>query len=190
MRLLPAALLLLATPVVAQWAPQAADTTTEYRGLDAGGLGRGWAVGRGGTWARTLDGRSWTTGRIPGAESLFLVDVHRPDRLSVVVLGTSFDGGLGRIWRSTDAGKTWRQVFQDARPGAFWDGMAFLDAKRGIAFGDPVGGSLAVATTRDGGRTWALVPAAGLPALLPGEAGFAASGTAITASGGTAWIGT
>lgn len=191
MRLLAAvALLALASPAAAQWVPQAADTSTEYRGLDAVSARQAWAVGRGGAWAHTRDGRRWTTGRIPGAEGLFIVDVHAPDAWHAVALGTSFDGGLARIWRTENGGTTWKQVFEDARAGAFWDGMTFLDARRGVAFGDPVGGALAVATTRDGGRTWSLVPAASLPALLPGEAGFAASGTAVTSRGGVAWIGT
>ncbi len=188
---LPLALLLVcATPAAAQWTGQAADTTTEYRGLAAVSDRHAWAVGRGGTWAHTTDGHRWRTGRIPGAEGLFLVDVHAADAWNAVALGTSFDGGLARIWRTRDGGKTWRQVFEDARPGAFWDGLAFLDRQRGVAFGDPVGGALALATTRDGGATWTLVPRASLPALLPGEAGFAASGTAITARDGLVWIGT
>jgi photosystem II stability/assembly factor-like uncharacterized protein len=188
--ILPAALLLFATPSAAQWVRQAADTATEYRALHAVSQRQVWAVGRGGAWAHTRDGRRWDTGRIPGAEGLFLTGVHGIGAWDAVVLGTSFDGGLARIWRTDNGGRTWRQVFEDARPGAFWDGMAFLDSRRAVAFGDPVGGVLAVATTRDGGRTWALVPGSRLPRLLEGEAGFAASGTAITAAAGRVYIGT
>ena len=181
----------LTTPLHAQrWTPQAADSSTEYRGLHAVSSQVAWAAGRGGAWAQTTDGQHWRTGRIRGAEQLFGVDVHAWDARRAVVLATHFDGGVARIYRTENGGASWRPVFEDARPGAFWDGLAFLDASRGVAFGDPVNGAFALATSGDGGRTWALVPGDSLPRPLPDEAAYAASGTAITARGGTVWIGT
>jgi len=43
--------------------------------------------------------------------------------------------------------------------------------------------------TRDGGRSWTVLPNAGMPAALPGEAGFAASGECLTTVGHEAWFG-
>ena len=54
-----------------------------------------------------------------------------------------------------------------------------------------MGGSLRVLVTSDGGRTWRRVAANRLPAALPGEGGFAASGTcAVVRPNGRAWIAT
>ena len=181
----------LPAPLAAQWAHQSRDTTTEYRGMAAVSAEVAWASGQGGAWARTTDGgANWTLGRIPGADSLFLIDVHASSPREAVVLGTSFAGGHARIYRTTDAGATWQQAWEARGDGVFYDGMAFVDGKRGVAFGDPVGGRLALARTTDGGRTWTEVPERNRPQVLEGEGGFAASGTAITAREGTVWIGT
>ncbi len=69
--------------------------------------------------------------------------------------------------------------------------MDFWDAENGIAFSDPVDGSLLIITTADGGDSWARVPPENIPPPLEGEAGFAASGTAIRVYGNNhVWIGT
>jgi len=65
----------------------------------------------------------------------------------------------------------------------------FWDARRGAVYGDAVNGELRILRTEDGGANWRLAPQSGLPDALPGEAGFAASGTClVTAEGGRAWI--
>jgi photosystem II stability/assembly factor-like uncharacterized protein len=69
--------------------------------------------------------------------------------------------------------------------------MAFWDADNGVAFSDPVDGSFLIVRTSDGGTTWDRVPPENIPPPLPGEAGFAASGTAITVQGSDkVWFGT
>lgn len=187
--------LLTATPNVSlarQWIVVETGAPTEFRGLDAADAGRSvWATGRGGWVARSTDGgTSWSTDTIPGAGGLFLVDVHAVSPATAFVLGTSFDGGLARIYRTDDGGRTWRSIFEDSRAGAFYDGLAFWNDSSGIAFGDPVDGAFTVAVTRDG-RSWTRVPPARLPAPGNGEAGFAASGRAIAAlPGGIAMFGT
>jgi photosystem II stability/assembly factor-like uncharacterized protein len=164
--------------------------TREFRGLSARG-DQLWASGRGGVFARSSDGgHSWKAGRLPGAEALFLVDVEALGRDTACVLATSFDGGAGHAYRTTDGGTSWSRTYELAHPDAFLDGMAFWDAAHGVAFGDPVDGALVVLRTDDGCASWAEVRAPDL-ATLDGEAGFAASGTAITVAGTShAWIGT
>jgi len=187
-------LLALAQPsaAAAQWVEQPTGSNAEFRGLAAVDSLVAWTGGRNGAFARTTDGgATWVAGIVSGAESLFFVDVHALDADTAWLLGTSFDGGLARIYHTTDGGATWRMQFEDTTPGAFYDGFAFWDAQRGIAFGDPVNGSFRIVRTEDGGRTWNVVPAENIPPPLDGEAGFAASGTAVvTRPNGLAWIGT
>jgi photosystem II stability/assembly factor-like uncharacterized protein len=76
-------------------------------------------------------------------------------------------------------------------PRAFYDAIAFWDAKTGIAVGDPVDGRFTIIRTVDGGRTWTPVPAANIPEALPGDGAFAASGTCLVVQGSRhAWFGT
>lgn len=175
----------------AQQVSKVEGATGEFRGLAARD-GEVWASGRGGRWARSTDGgRTWASGVIPGADSLVLVDVEILGPERVCVLGTGFEGGLARAFRTDDGGKTWVGTYQRRHPQVFFDGMAFWDADRGVAFSDPVDGGFLVVRTEDGCRTWTEVDAGRVPAPLPGEAGFAASGTAITTAGRAhAWIGT
>lgn len=188
-----AALLLVAAPTAAQdsprWETVPAPTGAELRGLSAAAGGIAWATGRGGVWVATADGGdSWRTGVVPGADSLFLVDVHAVDARRAIVLGTSFDGGLARIYRTDDGGESWQLQFEDRRPGAFYDGLAFWDAERGLAFGDAIDGAMTLVRTEDG-RRWQAADR--VPPALEGEGGFAASGTAVAVAGtGHAWIGT
>jgi len=177
---------------VAQWKTQAtADTSWEYRGLYALSATEAWASGKGGHYARTTDGSTWTTGTIPGAEGLFLIAVRPVSRDTVYITGTSFGGGLGKIFKTLDGGATWKEQFSKDTAGMFFDGMAFFDSDHGIAFGDPLNGRMFIVTTDDGGNTWTRVAADHLPAALEGEAAFAASGTAIATWGARdAWIGT
>ena len=173
----------------AGWEPLTLATEAEFRGLAAAPGGVAWAAGSGGTFAMTADGgRTWRVGTVPGADSLFLVDAHALDARTAYLLGTHFDGGLARIYRTADGGHSWERVFEDARPGAFYDGFAFWEGHRAVAFGDAIDGRMTIVRTEDGAR-W--VEADVVPSALAGEGGFAASGTAIATAGRRhAWIGT
>lgn len=167
-------------------------TDAEFRGLSAAGPSVVWATGRGGVYARSLDGgATWSAGTIPGAAELFLIDVHAVDARTAYVLGTHFDGGRATIFKTTDGGVSWMEQFVAEGAGVFFDGMAFWNDENGVAFSDPVDGSFLIVVTSDGGATWSRVPPESIPPPLPGEAGFAASGTAITVSGERhVWFGT
>jgi photosystem II stability/assembly factor-like uncharacterized protein len=168
-----------------------AGMTGEFRGMAVSGSVV-WAAGRGGRYARSTDGgATWTAGVILGAEGMVLVDVAALDERTACVLATSFDGGVGRIYRTADGGATWTVSYERQGQGVFFDGMAFWDAHRGLAFSDPVEGAFLIVRTVDGCASWTKVPRAGIPDVLEGEAAFAASGTAIAVAGvSAAWIGT
>ena len=183
----------LAGPLGAQWIIQPSGTAAEFRGLHAVNDRVVWAAGRGGVVARTTDGgATWTADSIPGASSLFLIAIRALDQRRAWVLGTAFNGAsAARIYRTDDGGKSWRLQYENTTAGVFFDGIAFWNAKNGIAFGDPLEGRFTLLVTRDGGTHWTQVPAERSPAAHDGEAAFAASGTAIVL-GGTreVWIGT
>jgi photosystem II stability/assembly factor-like uncharacterized protein len=173
------------------WVPQESGTGAEFRGLDAVSAQVAWAAGRGGVVSRTTDGgATWQADSIPGAGDLFLIDVHALNEEVAWVLGTSFNGNAAKLYHSTNGGQSWTTQYARADSGVFFDGFADTDPRHGVAFSDPVGGSLLIIRTEDGVR-WTTVDPGSLPPVQEGEAGFAASGTAITAlSSGQVWIGT
>ena len=150
-----------------------------------------WVSGHEGTWARTVDGgRTWTAGRVPGADTLQFRDVEALGDRTAWLLSAG-TGDLSRIYRTDDAGATWTLQYRMDHPEGFLDCMAFWDGRRGIAYGDAVDGGLFVLRTDDGGATWTRVPPASLPPAGEGEGGFAASGAgAVAGEDGRGWVGT
>jgi photosystem II stability/assembly factor-like uncharacterized protein len=150
-----------------------------------------WVSGHRGTYAWTRDGgQTWRAAVVPGADTLQFRDVHAVDSTTAYLLSAG-NGELSRIYKTGDAGRTWALQFTNRDSAAFFDCMDFWDAEHGVAFSDAVGGRTIVITTADGGAHWTYVDPGALPAALPGEGGFAASGTCVIARGaGHAWIGT
>ncbi len=85
--------------------------------------------------------------------------------------------------RTEDGGATWTESFRNTDPRAFYDCMTFFDRRNGLAMSDPVDGKYRILSTRDGGRSWRVLPDRGMPDALPGEAGFAASGQCLVSAG-------
>jgi photosystem II stability/assembly factor-like uncharacterized protein len=171
--------------------PQESGTEVLLQAVSAVDEDVAWVSGHGGTWARTVDGgETWTARVMPGADTLQFRDVHALDAQRAWLLSAG-PGELSRIYRTRDGGETWELQFLNPEPSGFYDCIEFRDADRGIAYGDAVDGELRVLRTRDGGETWEYVRGLDMPAALPGEGGFAASGTCVALGpGGRAWIGT
>jgi photosystem II stability/assembly factor-like uncharacterized protein len=187
-----AILVSFATRAHAQWVPQQSGTTAEFRGLVATSASVVWASGTRGRVARTRDGgATWSIDSVPGASGLdFRAVAPRSDRLAWVVSAGPAEQGQAQIFRTTD-GANWIRQFTTAQAGVFLDAIAFWDDRHGIAMSDPVGGKLFLLATDDGGATWTQIPADAAPAVLPGEAAFAASGTCLVVQGSSnVWIGT
>ncbi|GAA0499481.1 oxidoreductase [Streptomyces sp. NPDC046215] len=173
------------------WEARDSGTDARFRGLAAVSRSTAWVAGTKGTVLLTRDaGRSWRNVSPPGAGALEFRDVEAFDARRAVVLAIG-DGDASRVLRTDDGGRTWTETFRNPDPRAFYDCMTFFDTRHGIALGDPVDGRYRVLATGDGGRSWRVLPPDGMPAALPGEAAFAASGQCLVSSGRRdAWIAT
>jgi len=148
-----------------------------------------WASGVNGTFLRTEDGgETWETDTIKGATHLDFRDIHAFDKKTALVLSAGEKDT--RIYKTTDAGKTWKLTYENKEKGVFFDGFDFADTQRGIAFSDPVENYLYLIQTKDGGETWQQIPKEKLPPTIKGEAGYAASGTGIIYDENNIWIAT
>ena len=164
-------------------------TQAHFRGLSAISRKVAWISGYNGLVLRTVDGgRHWIDASPAAAASLQLRDISAFDATHAVAMaaGTGTDS---RLFVTANGGRSWTQSYQNTDPAAFFDCMSFFDSRHGLVLSDPVDGKFRILSTRDGGRHWTVLPNAGMPAALAGEAGFAASGQCITTSGSQAWFG-
>ena len=187
-------LLAIGSRLVAQqfdpWQTYLVQTNAHLRGLCAVDRSIVWASGTHGTFLTTTNGgETWRAGKVPGADELDFRDVEAVDSQTAWLL-SSGNGAQSRIYKTTDAGWHWTLQFQNEKPAAFFDALAFWDARHGIALSDPVDGRFLIITTTNGGTTWMPIEAA-MPAALPNETAFAASGTCLVVQGKShVWFGT
>ena len=174
-----------------EWELTPTGSASGFRGLAAVSADVAWVGGSAGQVLRTTDGgKSWQNVSPAGAEALQFRDVEAFDaqRAVILAIGTGEDS---RIYRTVDGGKTWSESFRNTDPNAFYDCLDFNDGRTGLALSDPVDGKFRIAATSDGGKSWKVQPTEGMPAALPGEFAFAASGTCLVAGPGrTAWFAT
>jgi photosystem II stability/assembly factor-like uncharacterized protein len=172
------------------WIVQTSGVTATLRGVSAVSDRVAWASGSGSTVLRTADGGATWTPLTVTTERLDFRDVDAITADSAYVLSIG-NGPASRIYKTADAGATWTLQYTADDPRAFLDAMAFWDADHGIAVGDSIDGQFCILTTENGGREWTRVPASALPAALPNEGAFAASGTNVAVFGDShAWFGT
>jgi len=175
-----------------RWKDLDTGSVARFRGLAPVSRKVAWVSGTGGTVLRTDDGgRSWDDVS-PGGDTTTLEfrDIEAFDAHRAVILSIG-PGGDSRIYRTSDGGHSWHAGFVNPDPDAFYDCLGFWDAQHGLAMSDPVDGKFRVIATRNGGRSWSVVDPSGMPDALPGEFGFAASGTCLVTGGERkAWIAT
>jgi len=177
-------------PVRAQWTVQRTGSDANFRGLCAVSGQVAWVSGTKGTYGRTANGgRTWSFHVVPGAEKLDFRDVETFGESTAYLLSAG-QGDGSRIYKTVDAGGTWRLQFQNVEPHAFYDALAFWDEQHGIAMSDPVQGHFPLIATDDG-EHWKPLPANELPSALLNEGAFAASGTCLVTHGpNDVWFGT
>lgn len=183
-------IILLITCVVYAQQPQNSRTDVPLRGISAVSAKVAWASGTKGTVLRTLDGgETWETLVIAGADSLDFRDIQAFDQNTAFVLSIG-NGDQSRIYKTSDGGKIWQRQFTNSDPKAFYDCFVFWDSTHGIAVSDSVDGKFPLIATSDG-MTWNPVVTKKMPAALPSEGAFAASGTCIATFGKSdVWFGT
>jgi photosystem II stability/assembly factor-like uncharacterized protein len=163
-------------------------TTASFRGVSAISAKVAWTSGSLGTVLRTVDGgATWQNVSPPGASTLQFRDIEAFDADHAVILSIG-NGTDSRVYVTSDAGQQWTQTFTNTDPAAFYDCMTFFDARRGLALSDPVDGRFRIIATNDGGHTWH-PSGSTMPAALPNEFAFAASGQClVTDHGRRAWF--
>lgn len=165
--------------------PLPSPATVRLRGLSAVSDTVAWASGREGTVLRTIDGGStWSVFQVPGAAGLDFRDVQGFNETVALVMGAG-PGNASRVYRTSDAGRTWVLVLSNPDAEGFFDCMDFR-GEEGRLLGDPIGGRFRVFASSDGGRSWRLSKG---PKAAKNEAAFAASGTCLLrVHGGTAIV--
>jgi photosystem II stability/assembly factor-like uncharacterized protein len=174
--------MVLAAPQPSQWRLQPSGTDANLRGLSAVSAKVAWASGTKGTVLRTVDaGEHWQNVSVTEAHALDFRDVQAFDSNTAFALAAG-PGEQSRIYKTADGGQHWRMQFINKEPKAFFDCFAFWDRTHGIAVSDSVDGQFRLLATGDG-ETWGLVQPKSIPAALPEEGAFAASGTCLATFG-------
>ncbi len=180
---------LLTLPARAQqwWSVQTSGLDTNLRGVSVV-CNRGseekphyiiWASGSNGVILRsTNDGTTWKQLTVKGAGELDFRDIEAFDAYTAYVM-SSGEGEKSRIYKTSDGGKTWKLQYTNRRSDFFLDALACDSRTHCYALSDPVEGKFVVLATENG-EGWQELPRDKMPAAMPGEGAFAASGSALT----------
>ena len=161
--------------------PQNSGTTSNLIAVSAVNARVVWVAGRGGTFGVTTNGgATWRIGVVPGTEGQQMRDVQGVSEKVAYLLQIPVSD-VARVFKTTDGGKTWTVQVQGADVNEFFDCFAFWDAKSGIMMVDSINGRFPVRRTLDG-HAWQDIGDR-LPPALPGESGFASSGTCAATQG-------
>ncbi|KAH7324180.1 oxidoreductase [Stachybotrys elegans] len=169
------------------WTLTPTGTRAQFRGLAPVSDQIAWVAGSQGTVLRTTDGGA--TWQSVGPElseedqTLEFRDIQAWSTTEAVILSIG-EGTDSRVYTTSDGGESWTQTFANQEPTAFYNCIAFETPEHGFAVSDPVDGHFRLIETNDGGDTWEIVDPSGMVDALPGEFGFAASGTCISTAGG------
>ena len=145
----------------------------------------GWVCGFNGMVIRTTDGGdTWQGSIVPNADQL--ESITFVNKQIGYVSGTSVYG-YGAIYKSTDGGKSWREITDPRRVSQLW-GNYFLDENNGIIVG---GGCdyapLQFFRTADGGKSWSLFEYPTMASALS-DVILYNDGTGYATSSGLIWI--
>ena len=171
-------LLALTTTAPAQWTIQQSHSTASLRGIHSLGKGIAWASGTQGTVLQTTDdGATWQTCTTPPeAGKLDFRGIQAFDANTAIVMSIG-KGDQSRLYKTTDACKSWKLLFTNPDKEGFWDALKFTDRNTGYLLGDPVAGRLVLMQTIDAGLHWTASTSKDLAADNLGA--FAASNSSL-----------
>src|SRR4051812_11897092 len=126
-------------------------TKTSIRGLSVVNDNVLWASGSNGTIARSTDaGKTFKWLTVKDYEQRDFRDIEAFDSNTAIIMAVAEPA---IILKTTDAGKSWKKVFEDTTKGMFLDAMDFA-GKYGVVVGDPINNKMFMAATNDFGDTW------------------------------------
>lgn len=170
-----------------QFVPLLAHKETSIRGMATYGNSVVWVSGSKGTVGYSRNhGQDWTWVNPIGYEDYDFRDIEVFSAKEALVMSA---GSPAVLLRTTDAGRSWKEVFRDTRPEIFLNAMAF-EGKLGYALGDPIDGYFQLLRTKDKGKTWENISHEMLLFADKGEVAFAASGSSIQLHKKVLYIGT
>ena len=139
-----------------------------------------WVSGSNGTVGKSVDGGiTWEWLPVKGFEKRDFRDIEAFDKNTAIIIAIAEPA---HILKTTDGGANWNIVFTDSTKGMFLDAIDFYDKKNGLVVGDPVGGKIFLAYTRNRGDKWVIYNGEKNQrrwVANDGEAFFASSGTNI-----------
>ena len=122
-------------------------------------------------------GKTWKQLHVLGGETLDFRSIQAIDAQRAYVMSIG-DAGNSRIYKTTDGGTNWTLQYADKRKDFFLDALVCDSDIECFAVGDPMDGKFVVLHTKDG-QNWKQLPTDRMPAALPNEGAFAASGTCL-----------
>jgi photosystem II stability/assembly factor-like uncharacterized protein len=140
-----------------------------------------WACGSHGIVMRSNDGgKTWSRVDVPDAGAMDFRSIQAFGDATAYVMSIG-PGAASRIYKTTDAGKHWTLEYEAKRAAIFLDDLVCMSKNNCYAVSDPVDGKFLLLHTGDGAN-WRDLPRDAMPAALPGEGVFAASGTSLAVS--------
>jgi len=137
-----------------------------------------WACGSNGVILRSVDqGKTWKRFHVEGGDALDFRGIVAFDATTAYVMSIG-GGAKSRIYKTADGGASWKLELSGKRSAFFLDDLVCISKTRCYALSDPVDGKFLLVSTEDG-EHWKELSNHRMPAALPGEGVFAASGTSL-----------
>ena len=169
-------------PCSYSWSSQTSGTTNLLQAVWAPSENVCWVAGASATVRKTTNGgATWVDGNPnPGVISGDIYNIYASDENNALLTSSP---GATFIYRTTNGGTNWTQVFTQA--GGFIDGIVMSNASTGYCYGDPVGARWSLWKTVNGGATW---DSTGM--YLPQAGSEAGWNNSMCVIGNNIWFGT
>lgn len=156
---------------------------SSLRGLSSSSSGKIlYATGSNATILRSPDsGKSWARLHIDNADTADFRGVQSFGSNIAYIFSIGNDN-KSHIYKTSDAGKTWRTQYSDPRPAFFLDALVCRTEKICLAISDPIDNKFPILHTEDG-EHWTELRQATEPVALPTEGVFAASNSSLILCG-------